>query len=463
MKKLITIILIVLFLVSGCGLVDGEYMSESRSPELSSSPVNGVWKVEEIIKSESREPFKEGDLFYFNIDFFAAGAKIYVGPDFEITTVNKNAYLADRMINSDILETAKENLSVVTISYNNQPVAEIIPIKDDKIFSYIDNQFLSLKLERPSITKEEKSEIMGIWTERAKNTFNNASWGAVLGIKSVVYDEMNNIPGYKYQTVIFKSRDGVITTEKIDGIYIKDGTESYIYQVKRALDDGIVKDEIYLNDKKLKLAEGEKLPSNIFSINFLSENYLTIESHYLDEEKLSDLSTYSTRYKSGLRRLNSDDIVDFSSDKLYDLTRQKDVLSTTREAKSSIGIFRENGFYVLKSRVVAFEKGRKYNRDISLSVNFPNANNLRISEKAFQNISKNFHGLKDAFSTPDGRHIFLVTPESISIYGLRNDKISNDPEYKIPLDKNSSLISFGFLNAQELEEIYDDLKPVGLK
>lgn len=456
MKKLIILTLVFLMLtLSSCGVIDTSVIMETKSPHLNASPVNGIWETSELIKNESRLPFEKGDRFYFNVDFIATEEEVYLSPEFEILTINWSSFQNERLSGQAFSEIANlDKVNLIHINANNQSLAEIILLSSDEMLIYINNQFLKLKRIQANITADEKNQIIKEYSVNNQIAKEDDIWGVLFGYKEYVYDEANNLPNYLYKTALIKYVNGDISIKNLDGVVLNNNGRIDKYTIIRNTEGASPLDELYLNNRKLNITDhNQNIQSRIFGLNYISNNYTTLEYYYSEANKLSTLSTYNTNFVDGISQLKSDDIIPFSSDRIVENITRSNSDSTLHDAIYNIGIFRENGLYVLKSRVVSYSNNTKFNRDITLSSNFTNANSRMNNLISFQAIKNVIPTMTDIYISPDGDYALVINQDKIELYpvdGLSSGSIIATPT---SLPRNSTIVSASWVTNAELQLI----------
>lgn len=455
MRKSIALIIILMLLLTSCKVVDTSVMTETKSPNLSASPINGIWEASEIIKNESRVPFKVGDRFYFNIDFIATEEEIFLSPEFEILTINWGSFQNERLsgqVFSEIADLDKVNL--IHINANNQALCEIIALSSEELLIYIDNQFLKLKRIQPSISSEEKNEIIREYSANNQIAKQDDIWGVLFGYKEYRYDEANNLPNYTYKTLLLEFVNNDVHSRTLDGVIINNNGRLDKYHVVRNTEGMNALDEIYLNNRKINITDhNNTLQSRIFGINYISNNYTTLEYYYPEQNKLSTLSTYNTNFVDGISQMKSDDIIPFSSDRIVENITRNNSDTSLHDAIYNIGIFRENGLYVLKSRIVSYSNNTRFNRDITLSSNFTNANNRTNNMISYHSIKNNMLNMSDIYVSPEGNYAVILRQDKLEIYRIEGMSIGNIILSSTEMPRNSTIISGSWVGETELQTL----------
>lgn len=449
-KKLFIIILLIMFL-SACELIDTESMTETNSPSLLSSPINGVWEVSNIIKSDNRFSYKLKDQFIFNIDLVASDDNLYLSPEYEVHYVSWRRYLEEKERWIDVAELLqKEYVNMIQIRSDDQIVAEIVPISDNLAIGIMNNQMIELRRIKETISKDEKNDIILKFSEKEKQNKSDNTWGFALGLKEFKYDAVNNLPKYDYYTLLFYYSPMGLKVESLDGILINYKGQLDHYKVERETEGSFIKDRIYLNGTERPILDHDKnFQSNIFTINYLSSNYLTLEYYQGYKNTLNTLSTYSSKTKKGFAQLKSDDLISFSSDKILETLNKTGSDLAFEDAIYNIGITRENGIAVLKGRLITEKEKEPLVRDYLLSTSFMDPRVDKSKLDYFEELKRTFPNIIDFYLTPNQSHVIIIRGDNISIYKAEGNKLI----YSQDINPNNKTISGSSIGATEMESI----------
>ncbi len=458
MKKSITLILAIMMLLTSCTVVDTSVMTDTKSPNLIASPINGIWETSEIIKNESRTPFQVGDRFYFNVDFIATQREVYLSPEFEILTINWSSFQNERLSGQVFSEIANlDKVNLIHINANDQALCEIIALSSDELLIYINNQFLKLKRIQSTISAEEKNDIIREYSAKDQIAKQDDVWGVLFGYKEYRYDDKNNLPSNTYKTLLIEYVNEEISFKILDGLTLNNNGRLDKYEVRRGVDGISPFDELYLNNRKQSIMDHNKaIQGRIFGVNYLSNNYITLEYYYPEMTKLPTLSTYNTNFVDGISQLKSDDIIAFSSDRIVENIAKSNSDSTIHDAIYNIGIFRENGLYVLKSRIVSYSNNSRFNRDITLSSNFTNANNRANTFISYQSIKNNMPQMTDIYVSPEGNYAVVIKQDKVEVYKIAGKEIGNLITTPVELPRNSTIISSSWVSEEELKILREE-------
>lgn len=457
-KSLIFLILAFVLLLTSCNFSEAKALNETYKPKLKAAPINGEWKTKELVRSESRFTYPEGEKFYFDMELFATSKRIYLNPNFEIIKVDWERYISELETIEDLEKYFDdEEITVIEIKKEGMIVAEVIPLSGREILINISNQILLLERVSDKLSEQEKSEIKLYYSEQEKVYKAGDSWGLALGIRSEVDDGLEGMVNYEYHTILFRYSSRGLRVDTLDGILVNNDGQFDIYDIKENENEENGINRVYLNGDFLPIIDhDENLQSTNFRFNYLSNQYATIEYLYPGRNDMNKLSTYSTNTKDGLIQLKIDDIVSFSNDRVLDAINSANSEVRFADAVYNIGFTRENGLTVLKGRVVSSAGDRLFNNDYIISSNFtPNdfQNQRRIN---FGEIKKAFPEVLDILSTPVEDQVIILTQEGASFYKLEKNRKDFERIYKKNLDKNSTVISHSWFNQGEL----NDLEPV---
>lgn len=452
-SKLPGLILIMIFLLTSCEIVDPKIMNETHRPELNTAPINGTWILKKVIYSDSRYSLEEGEEFHFNIEFFATNDKIYLNPDFEIINIESDRYLREIIGTADPLEIEiNEKINVVEIKKDGLVIAEATFLNRDQLLLHINNKLIILERESDFLSSEEKNEIKTYYLEREKVFKSGDSWGLALGVRSQLEKDDYPVPAYEYSTILMRFSDKGLIIDNLDGIIVNNDSLLDVYSIIRVKEKDRVFDKIILNNKELKIIDYDKLgQSDTFRLNYLSNRYATLEYLYPEKDKLNTLSTYTTLTGGGLNQLRIGDIVNYSTERVMDAITKANSETTFGEAVYNIGLTRDSGLTVLKGRVVSRIEEERFNSDYILSSNFGYINERNQRRVNYQEIRSAFPEVVDVYATPIDNQYIIITKEAIELAKLDRQNRYFRIVYSRKFEPNATIVSSSWFSQGELE------------
>lgn len=453
--KISLIIILLVLILTSCNFSDAKSLNETYKPTLKAAPINGIWEITELVRSESRYSFPEGEKFYFDVELFATSSKIYLNPNFEIIKVDWERYISEY---EAIEELGKffdeEQVTVIEIKKEGLIVAELIPLNDDEMLINISNQTLLLNRKTDIISEEEKAEIKLYYSEQEKVYKAGDSWGLALGIRSTINIPESETIDYDYNTLLFRYSNRGLRVDVLDGILINNDGKFDIYDVGEIQEGDLSVDRIYLNDEIIPILDhDEKYQSPYYRINYLSSQYATLEYLFPGKKDLNKLSTYSTDTKDGLIQLKIDDIVSYNNDRVLDAINNANSEVRFSDAVYNIGFYRENGLTVLKGRVISSADGKLFNKDYIISSSLYTSDFKSSRRVNYGEYKSTFPNMIDALSTPIDNQLIVINDDSIDIFKVNKSFRDFERIYLRKLDKDDLVISHSWFNQKDLNNL----------
>lgn len=461
--KILSITILLVLILTSCNFSDTKSLNETYKPTLKAVPINGIWEITEVVRSESRYSFPKGEKFYFDMELFATSSKIYLNPNFEIIKVDWERYLSEYDVIEDLAKFFDEDqITVIEIKKEGLIVAELIPLNDDEMLVNISNQTLFLERKTDIITEAEKSEIKLYYSEREKVYKAGDSWGLALGIRSRINIPDSETIDYDYNTLLFRYSKRGLRVDVLDGILINNDGKFDFYDVGEINEDNFNVNRIYLNDDLIPILDhDENYQSPHYRINYLSPQYLTLEYLFPGKKDLNKLSTYSTDTKDGLVQLKIDDIVSYNNDRVLDAISNANSEVRFSDAVYNIGFNRENGLTVLKGRVISSADGKLFNKDYIISSSLYSSDfksSRRVNYGEYKSI---FPDMIDALSTPIENQLIVINKDSIDIYTVNKNLRDFVRIYRRDLERDNLVISHSWFNQRDLNNLETTLTKYG--
>ncbi len=449
-KRLLCLILLMTIFLTSCGDLNYGNINKTYKPKLMASPINGLWTIESVIESESRNTNKVNDEFMFNIDFFASKDRIYLDPEFEIVQTSWKDYVSQKRSLKDLSNLVNlKDVNIVEIKKDGTLVAEVVPITYGKCLLFFNNELVELKRQKDTFSEAEKNEIKVSYSQ--KDIFNpNNTWTLAIGLRSPG-DLSKDKAAYQYETLILNYKDRLINDRSVKGILIDNGVSIDRYDVKKTEVDKTLVSTVFLNGSPINIlnVNPDARPKD-FRINYLSDSYLTIENIY--ETRLNTLNTYQTNNREGLHQLRIEDIVDFSYDRIIDVINTSNTEATFLQTVYNIGITRENGYTVLKGRVPTLSNNEVYNRDFIISSNFSYVEE-KNSTVNFQSMKGLFPNIVDAYSTPIDNEYVIIYKNSIEVVYIDRASKTYAKLFSKDLDMGEAIVSLDLVDTTRLNEL----------
>lgn len=446
--RYLVLFLAVISILTGCSAFDSHIISQTNRPELLYSPIEGKWEVSEIIDSKSRFTYDEGDEFVFDIDIFATPREVYLKPEYEVQFVTKEEGLGGSFKNMGVKE---EGSHVIRLLRRGRPTINILKENETEAILIVSDQVVRIKQIEESISDKEKLKITEEFSLK-RQTGTGLPWAVALGIRDYVQDPNTNRAKSEYYSIIlaFDGKDYKLYNE--DGLLISEGTNLDHYEIKREKSEDRYVDNIYLNGAKRDILDeiSEDRQADLFTVNYLSENYISLD--YLKENKEPNTtSVYSTRNAEGLIQLKSDDIIRFSSDKIYDRAINTQTDMRLSNLVYNIGIYRENGIIILEGRIPVLLDGEILNREFAISGDFDIYQDKENKFQLSRRLRDKFPDMLDFYSTGDDDKFIIINEKDIVVYDISGSRIV---PIDISLTESMKVVSGSLFQNQSLEKLY---------
>lgn len=472
MKKItLTILILTLLLIlSGCSASILDVQDKIQAPENNILPIEGKWEIEKSIDMPyGRVQLNDADKLKGKEALFSDDA-IVIGNDYATDTTYKlkNINLADYLlykykISPDILELDQEKATAITIFSNNQYFSEIIKYDEDKIFTVIEDRiyFLNKKVDKVSSEEIDRyinigQKIMNISTTNEVETLRS---GVLIGIKTLNYDEENQVEDWDYSTLWIKANNrNISSVYKIDELLVPRKQGFWNINVEREKNIDYIKDNIVgkqrgvIKEDFLDSGISPRMAMSMFIENItpsILKNILYVGNDYISTESI-DLSTnkktlqfYPIDYISDEKAIKISDILGEEGLKTFNEGAQSLIKNTSSVElnEESFGLYRRNGYWIIKGRVNYQSKEEELYKDYNIKSIPPkevvNYDDLSIPWSVIK--YKNPDAI-DAFTSPNKDILIVQTRKQLVIYSINNDEISQKEIAKIDISPGDSII-----------------------
>lgn len=441
MKK--KLLLILLIFLCGCNIISPQGTAvETPSPGM--SPVYGKWVISKLIYNENLDidSFQFKDIIGNEVIFTNEKALLindYVDDvKYQSKRVKLSEYLYNKFnINYKTLGFEDDDDVYVTyVSDNNSEdnfYHEIMRLSKDKALLFdngfiLEMQLIDQNMEDDSLNAliaEGKDEVL----KEGEFLGTKGDKGFLLGLKT---ETGVSVPTWKYNTIYIKFSDtSVENVYEINNLMVPRDNGFSKISVDREMENGLINDRLIIENNNIYrnqvdedaelLADAKKFGENnmLTSINFVTNNYINLESYNLNNNsrklRIYNLSDIVNRDPIHYNEFLSED---------YKLTPNEN-LENLENDPFNIGIFRDKGFWKLKGRK-NLSNGNYEDFALNLvlppSVNKYNKLNIPMSD------IKNFKpSIKDAFVSPDSKFLITIENNKLKIYNILESGI--DPNF----------------------------------
>lgn len=477
MRKIITILFMILFSLTSCSL--NSNLNEDEEVSYNKNfKYDGIWKVNEYIN------LADDDFYSYDFLDNIMDSEIYITHNsikifdtesnnikYKLKVVDKKYVISyEYNLTAERFMEGKEKIDIISVIDNNNLLCEFLILDNGEIV--ILYKSLLLKLEKISddgsikqstvqnneynfsINQEVVDENVGVMIGLKKNRlskdgeisdeeyrtiwipYKNKELGTIYEKENIIFPRMNglwmlskkvfsseNFYSEYFQVVSTDGKNSTINnknTESSDTI-LEDNTQSNIYQI------------IELEDKLYK------------TIDFVGNDYIGIEKYQGDNFK----AEYNNYQIIPVDNINSSDGV-----KIQEIFNEDAKIKYEIDLRNSLGIASEDireidysnftmkrseGKWVLKGKFdeVYKEQNDEFTIYINPNKKLINFNSLVIPWK---NLKGEIGFLKDAVTSPNAEIAIIQFKDFLTIYEINNGTIQGSPVFSIPIDENEEII-----------------------
>lgn len=474
MKKLLLIICIAILAVflASCSINKFEIKDRIKAPENNLPPIQGKWIVEKAIDS----PYKKGGTYdsesligteaLFHKTATVLGDDYVLEPTFKLKNVKLDDYLLYKYkISPEELEISGDKVEVITILNNNQYFYEFIKYSDEDMIAFIEDKFYFFKKSIDQISKEEidryiniEKSIMRISNVEDIDTLRS---GVLLGIKSHLYDEINEVDKWEYKTIWIRTNNrSIASVYEMDGLLVPRKKGFWFVDVNREEAEESINDKItsvqkgkfneeLINESALFFISSSLnpkarvlYPSILKSILYIGNDYVSTEEVDLSNNKKT-LQVYPIDYLEEEKAIKITDIIGEGGLRIF-MESAQSIIKTNSNIllnEESFGLARRNGYWIMKGRINYQSNEEELYRDYNIKTIPPkelvNYDELSIPWNV---IKSKVPEAIDAFSSPNEDIIIIVTRNNLLIYSITNHELSQKELGRIKIDSSESIV-----------------------
>lgn len=465
MKRLIVLILIIInaFIFTACGTFNLKVANPTTK-----TLIEGQWRIEKVKMlniSEEIEDSVDGTIVSFSNQEVLLLGKVYENISYKAKVVNKDAYLYDVMgYIPENINTANEEITVLTISSNNTFIKDIMFI-EEKVYLIEDSRLYELV----QIDKDPLESAHNSISHINDDSYYKMDSGVLLGLRS-----QDEEAGNKYRTLWISNEKGELKIEELPYLLLprKNGffkvTNKREYNEENYFKDIIVFQD--MNGKSIEfhndilMASSEEKFNIDRGITFIGNEFMSTRTYKYNEESSEEiLSTYVL----DLNTLGFNKPIPLGT--LTDNTEMSNVILSSDRSSifknddidtfTNFAIKRKQGrwsFYTLSQEKDYNKRGKKKEHvSNEEDVNNFETNHekiditLRVSEKIarhdeifipWQGIQKQVPSAVDAISSPNRNLAVIKTKSKLYIYKIVNNNLDKDSEIVVTLEGKESIV-----------------------
>lgn len=495
LKNFFLVFIILLF--TSCSTFNASLESLLISPKVENIVIEGTWTVDKFFymykKNYNATPEIPLDSYFFiSKDYIRINDMLINYEKYKVKSTTLKDYMRIKFKISDIsfLNLEDKKIDIFSIQDDEKKVYELLKYDEDTLLFYYNDDIMYL-LNKVSDKIDESLE------DYVKNNYKNNIYndnlgeiintGFLISFKSQREVKESPIPKNNYKSIWFyQNSEGVYSHKVLDDIIIPKDEELLTLKVesseKNSLYERLVVYKNILSKDKTELKPlteysqntNEEFINQFIDVTYVNDNFIGIEyeqnTEYLGEIKNDRLAMLSIEEPYISKRLKFSDIFPNNA-KDFSVSRKKflnligdDTLefydSEVRE--DSFKLLRYAGSWFLRGRVNSKTGYDVEPIDFDIDV-LPNEKLVKDN-----NFSVNLGQIKlkqpevvDAFVSPNGNIIFILTNENLYAYRIVGDKISTNTIGEFPIEKGDIVISSNWYFSDEavkVNKMFEEIK-----
>jgi len=501
-KKIVLLFLMSIFVFQGCTEITMDSGEIIVPPNNKKIAIEGTWKItyDKFFGDKTFRREKDnkhfGRIVTFNEDVVVFGDEVYNEPKYKMKRVDSRDYfIYEYKINYGELGIIGKTVEVISITSKDKHIYDFIRVNNKRLLVYIDHVFyyldkVSEDTEKTMTGKEGRGSTQ-VNKEVLKEEQEIVRSGILLGLRAPnrQLEEGNqqtaNTTEQNYRTLWIASKNkSLYAVMETSDILLPRKSGFWILGMKRQFDNGFLKDSLFahpvkdtlntISEKNKRLdvtaavEEGELeaitneepkekiiLTENLEKrMGFVGNDYTAVESY-----KYSDPNEIKVREVQILPIDNIENEVGVSIADLSGKEGENALLNSARahiltlgenEAaqldkeikQDSITLARRNGHWIMKGRLYYTEPIMdSYYADYNINI-FPpekvvNYDKLFLS---WNQIKTRVPEALDAYTSPNNDIAIIITSESIYVYSIVDNELSNKFLKKVNLKEGETVI-----------------------
>ncbi|MFT4444738.1 MULTISPECIES: hypothetical protein [unclassified Parvimonas] len=412
-------------------------------PKANSLLVSGTWQLTSITSlSDGSESKITDDKLYINKEIIYFEKTKTTNPKFKFRQVNFKNYLLYNGVVTDKINIDSEDVIVVSIRDERNFYKEFIIINKNKIATIHNKKYYMYEKISDDVDKNNIGELNS--NDNSQNSKKDISF--LIGVKSVGTKDVD------YETFLFrKNGDEKPTFNKIEGLFINNKNKFFLVN---STNDGIYVSNDYINNSnRIELAIKNA------TINFLSKNYISLES-YNSETNKKNYSIYKIDGLSDEKQISIKDIAGDRGEKAYFNNIRKLGYSSDNinlYDMKNFGVKRSNFNWIFKGILSNYSHDNFVSSEIDLDL-IPNVDifSNKSSKISKLKVKEKVQNVLDYFVSPDENLIVILTADDISMYEIKNQDIGTLPIFTVSLKNRREVVTFQWTNSISSELTYTE-------
>lgn len=442
----IGLIVLLFFVLRGNFFRYTDINSMISEPKPNSLLVSGTWKLTSVTSlSDGSEAKSTDDKLYINEKFVYFEKTGTSNPKFKFRQLNFKNYLLYNGVITDKISIDSDEVIIVSIKDERNFYKEFIVLDKNKIATIHNKKYyiyekISDDVDKDSIEKLNISE----------NSKNSKDISFLIGVKSVGTKDVD------YETfLIRKNGDEKPIINKIEGLFVNNKNKFFLVN---SINDSIYVTNDYINNSSISILNVQNA-----TINFLSKNYISIES-YNSETNKKNYSIYKIGEFSDESKMSIKDIAGDRGEKAYFNNIRK--LGYSSENVNSydmknFGVKRNNFNWIFKGILSNYSHDNFVSSEIDLDL-IPNVDifSNKSSKISKLKVKEKVQNVIDYFVSPDESLIVILTDNDISMYEIKNQEIGTLPIFTTSLKNKREVVTFQWTNSISSELTYTEFMKI---
>lgn len=473
------LIIMSMFFLQGCRQVDLNVEGKITAPTIKELPFQGTWKVERYIEIDNTNTSQEtenyiGKTAAFDTDIAVLGDESCNSPQYKIKSVSAEEYfLYKYKVNAGKLGIKEESVNVVTVSSNQQPFHEFIEINDTSMLVDENRGFLYMSKisDKAETSKQSVSSNTGVSSKQTTDAKLDPlqKTGVFIGLRASGTD--NTLSSYRTLWIALKDKE-LRPVYEMKQLLVprKKGFWEIDYLAQKSPD--IFKATLYSH---AIIDEGaEFIPDynnllqedGIRDIVFVGNDYVGTEYSNIDPVTLKVKEKYQVlpidNIKSGrgisISNVAGEDglnaLINSSQAFITSLDKSKSEFLEKNPSVDNFTLTRRNGQWIVTGRLnylspVDGKTSEYYNVYLMAPQKLINYDILKLP---WNYIKEKVPEAVDVFTSPNKALAVVITKNSIEVYAIENDSLSEKPLRSIKLQKDETVIMAEWAGGEYMEK-----------
>lgn len=445
--SLFCLVILLFFVLRGNFFKYTDINSMISEPKTNSLIVSGTWELSSITSlSDGSEVKSSEEKLYITENFVYFEKMGTTNPKFKFRQVNFKNYLLYNGVVTDKINIDTDDVIVVSIKDERNFYKEFIVLDKNKIATIYNKKYYIFEKKSDNVDKSIIEELS--LDESSINPKKDISF--LIGVKSIGTKDVD------YETfLIRKNGDEKPTADKVEGLFVNNKNKFFLVNVNE--------DEIFVTNDYINNTNKISLGVKNATINFLSKNYISLESYNAETNK-KNYSIYKIGELSDESQMSIKDIAGDKGEKAYFNDIRKLGYSSDNinlYDMKNFGVKRNNFSWVFKGILSNYSHDNFVSSEIDLDL-IPNVDifSNKSSKISKLRVKEKVPDVLDYFVSPDESVIVILTADDISMYEIKNQEIATLPIFTTSLKNRREVVTFQWTNAISSELTYTEFMKI---